>query len=202
MSLFNRQNSVSCWGVAVALGIFLSGCAIQQNPPGSPLLNTLNQVSVCYDYGCKRVAQLWLQGTEWNQITKLFETPAESPEEERIKLARAIALMERFAGRVLGTGNDRAENSGTGETGQMDCVDESTNTTTYLTLFEKKGWLKWHHVRDKVVRSPLFFDIHWTAVIQENQSRQQFAVDSWFRENGREPVIMKLADWKLKREQP
>ncbi|WP_319379753.1 hypothetical protein [Thiomicrorhabdus sp.] len=133
---------------------------------------------------------------------ELFATPMQNPREERLKLAQAIALMERLSGRVLGTQNDKAKNSGTGESGQMDCIDESTNTTTYLTLFERRSWLKWHRVRDKVVRRPFFFDIHWTAVIQENQTGQVFAVDSWFRENGKEPLILKLEDWKLKKELP
>jgi hypothetical protein len=103
--------------------------------------------------------------------------------------------MEQLTGEHLGTSNDKARNSGTGEPGQMDCIDESTNTTSYLKLFEQKGWLKWHRVEERAVRRRFIFRSHWTAVIKENSSNQLYAIDSWYRDNGQEPVISTLEEW-------
>lgn len=185
--------------------LFLSGCSGVSKDKvwkqKEPLL-VQNKIAVCYDYSCKKVGQVELAGTQWNRVVKLFESKAQTPQEERQKIASAIALMEQFTGERLGTSNDQARNSGTGESGQMDCIDESKNTTAYIGLFESRGWIKWHQLQDRVNRSYFFLDIHWTAVIKEKQSKQLYAVDSWFRDNGKEPVILKLQDWKLKREEP
>ncbi len=164
--------------------------------------NKQNEIAVCYDYSCKRVSQVALIGSEWDRITRLFDAKARTSQEERLIIAKAIALMEQLTGKAVGTSNDKARNSGTGEAGQMDCIDESINTTAYIRLFEDKGWIKWHQVEERVERSPFIFDIHWTAVIKDKQTKQRYAIDSWFRENGREPVILKLEDWKAKKEAP
>lgn len=158
------------------------------------------KIPVCHGYGCKQISQVKLQGPDWQAVQQLFAQPAQTPQQERANLAKAIALMEQLSGECTGTWNDRAENSGTGEPGQQDCIDESTNTTAYLKLFAQKGWLKWHQVEDRVMRSHYFVDIHWTAVIRDKQSLQRYAVDSWFRANGQEPVIIKLETWLAKRE--
>lgn len=158
------------------------------------------KIPVCHGYGCKQFSQVKLQGTGWQAVQRLFSPQAQSPQQERQVISKAIALMEQLTGKSTGTWNDKAENSGTGEPGQQDCIDESTNTTAYLKLFEQSGWLKWHQIEDRVMRSRYFVDIHWTAVIRDNQSQQRYAVDSWFRANGQEPVIIKLENWLAKRE--
>ncbi len=189
----------------VLLALFLlsrcSGIPVTQERAPSAELNTQNEISVCYDYSCKHVSQVELKGSEWNRITQLFDGKTQTSQKERLIIAKAIALMEQLTGNIVGTSNDQAGNSGTGEPGQMDCIDESINTTAYLRLFENKGWIKWHQVEDRVRRNPFLFDIHWTAVIKDKQSNQLYAVDSWFRENGREPVIIKLKEWKAKKEE-
>ncbi len=157
---------------------------------------------VCYDYSCKRLGEVELAGPEWDEINNLFRDMAKTPQQERDKIAQVIALMEKLTGRRLGTDNDKAKNSGTGDPGQMDCIDESLNTTRYLNYFNQRGWIHWHQVQERVRRNPFFVDIHWTAVVKDIEDGQLYAVDSWFRDNGREPVIMTLDDWKKKKEQP
>lgn len=164
--------------------------------------NKQNNISVCYNYGCKHEAQVELAGSEWAEIVELFTRQTQSSLEERKKISKAIALMEKLTGRYLGTSNDKAKNSGTGEAGQMDCIDESRNTTSYLKLFEKKGWIKWHQIQNRALRRPYIFNDHWTAVIKDNKSNQLYAVDSWFRGNGKEPVILTLEEWMGKMERP
>ena len=188
-------------GLGLVCGVVLaSGCitsfAETRNDPEPDLM------PVCYDYRCKRLGEVELVGPEWDEINDLFRDMAKTPQQERDKIAQAIALMEQLTGRRLGTDNDKAKNSGTGDPGQMDCIDESLNTTRYLNYFNQRGWIHWHQVQERVRRNPFFVDIHWTAVVKDIEDGQLYAVDSWFRDNGREPVIMTLNDWKKKKERP
>ncbi len=161
-----------------------------------------NQVPVCYGYGCKRQSQISLTDQEWAGIEQLFAQGSASAEAERVAIAEAIAQMETLVGQRTGTWKDKAKNSGMGQAGQMDCIDESTNTTAYLRLFAYKGWLKWHQVEARTMRSYILVDVHWTAVIKDIQSQQLYAVDSWFRDNGRPPLIMRLQAWLARMEEP
>ncbi|MBU6235894.1 MAG: hypothetical protein KGQ41_08615, partial [Alphaproteobacteria bacterium] len=82
---------------------------------------------------------------------------------------------------------------------QQDCVDESTNTTTYLRLLEMKGWLKFHTV--SAPNSRLFLTSgnlgpHSTAVIEDKKTKAKFAVDSWYHDNGEPAEIVDLQEWK------
>lgn len=156
-------------------------------------------VQVCYNYNCKQQGKVKLAGDKWNQITEIFSNKSTNAKLERIKIARATALMEQLTGEKLGTNKDKAENNNTGEAGQMDCIDESTNTTRYLKLFAEKNWLIWHQVERREKRSPFFFDVHWTAVIKDKSNNKNYSVDSWFRDNGKEPIILPLKDWRRKR---
>ena len=85
--------------------------------------------------------------------------------------------------------------AGAGQPGQLDCISESRNTTTYLRLLEAEGLLQWHTVEERQVRHPLIFNVHWSAVIRERTSGERFAVDSWFLDNGKPPFIQPLEDW-------
>ena len=106
--------------------------------------------------------------------------------------------MELIVGKQTGTDADRGGNwSGFGRAGQMDCIDESTNSTTYLRMLEKEGYLNHHRVVDRATRYGIFVGApHTTAVIQENSSQTLYAVDSWFFDNGELPVIVKLSEWR------
>lgn len=82
---------------------------------------------------------------------------------------------------------------------QHDCVDESLNTTIYLTLLERKGLLKFHSVGTPTVRLPLIHAGRWphqTATMIDTQSQIPYAVDSWFHDNGFPAEIIALEKWK------
>lgn len=185
--------------------VFLSSCSgtsVHDDLSANSRGFAENSIWVCYGFGCQSEGLVALSGSQWLSIQKIFQQTAKTPAEERLMIAAAISLMEQLSGEQLGTSNDRAENANAGEPGQMDCIDESKNTSAYLRLFIYKGWIKWHRLQDRVMRSDFFIDVHWTAVIQDKQSKQLYAVDSWFRENGKEPVILKLEDWLAKKERP
>lgn len=106
--------------------------------------------------------------------------------------------MEALIGPLTGTSNDRGRNfQGVGTDGQMDCIDESTNTTSYLTMLVQDGLVTRHSVQDRVTRGFFIFGWpHTTAVIRDNESGERFAVDSWFLDSGEPPFILPLQVWR------
>jgi len=136
-----------------------------------------------------------LSNEQWQTVRKLF-VPNASPAEERENIRLAIAILEDTVGHITGTWRDLAGNTaGAGQPGQLDCISESKNTDTYLHLLADDGLLKWHRVGQRQVRHPLIFNTHWTAVIVEQGDGEQYAVDSWFLDNGQPPYIQPLDDW-------
>ena len=157
-------------------------------------------VPVCFGHGCSSVRRIALQPADWQQVTRPFAQAAVDAAGEREQIRHAIAEMERVAGRLADTADDRA-----GDIGgfgvlrpQLDCVDESSNTTTYLSLFEQAGLLKWHSVQPIVRRG--YFLVggwpHYSALLRDNANGDLWVVDSWFRDNGQPPDVVDLATWK------
>lgn len=153
----------------------------------------------CTDYHCDEGQTVHLNDQQWQTVRDAFPEPAESPAVEREQIRHAIAALETAVGGITGTWRDLGENvAGAGQPGQLDCISESKNTTTYLHLLEADGLLKWHTVEDREVRTLLVFS-HWSAVIRDRTSGERYVVDSWFLDNGKPPYIQTLADWKSRR---
>jgi hypothetical protein len=152
----------------------------------------------CYDFGCKSHQSVEFNSEQWVQISTLF-TSNHNEYEEKQSLRKAIALMEHFSGELTGTSLDVGGNyPGSDIPKQMDCIDESTNTFQYLYAIEALNLLKWHTVGLKE-RRIVWFISHWTAVIEETKTKQKFAIDSWYRDNGELPYIQLLANWQVKK---
>ncbi len=158
--------------------------------------------SVCHGGTCARVTQARFEAAQWAQVAALFDAPARGAREERALIAAAIARFENIVGAMTDTADDRPENQlGPSWWSQMDCIDESTNTTTYLRMLAAAGLLKWHRVEARVTRGYFIFGWpHTTAVVSETglgeTAGAKWAVDSWFHENGRPPEIVPLELWK------
>ena len=154
--------------------------------------------SVCYGHGCRDIALLGLSAAEWHRVRNRLTPPPADAVEERHRIADAIALLENLVGERTGTSRDIGGTfPGTGKSGQMDCTDEATNTTTYLKMMAGNGLLHWHTVDENAVRG--FFIFGWphiTAVIRETETGQRYAVDSWFHDNGAPPEILPLKTWR------
>ena len=153
--------------------------------------------TVCYDYGCASLASLKLSEDQWQRVRAAFAQPADTAAAEREQIRVAIALFETVVGAMTGTSGDKGGSwPGLGLPGQMDCIDESINTTIYLTMLQKYGLLRWHNVADRATRWSLFTWPHTTAVIEERGTRREWAVDSWFLDNGRPPFVLPLKTWR------
>ena len=57
------------------------------------------EITVCYNYGCKRMPRVTLTPAEWSEVLAVFATAADSAWQERQQVRQAISLMEQFVGR-------------------------------------------------------------------------------------------------------
>lgn len=155
--------------------------------------------SHCSSYGCQVVQQVAFEPEEWRQIEDVFSTPPQTAFEERETLPKAIAIMEEFVGPKTGTSDDIAR-SWTFTflpKGQLDCIDESINTTTYLQMLDNAGYVNFHDIGTIALRGNRLdlMLLHNTATLIEHQSGTSYAIDSWFRANGVAPDVVLLDDW-------
>ena len=153
--------------------------------------------SVCHGFGCNISSTISLSDKEWTSVIGWLKTVAPDAETERSNIRQAIGWMEVIVGRHGPGRQDKGLDLQYSNTkiGQMDCIDESINTTTYLTLFEQQGHLRWHRVIEPAYRRSMF-DAHWAGQIEEVETETAFVVDSWFRDNGMLPYIKESSVWK------
>lgn len=153
------------------------------------------EVPICYNYGCAIMDIVDFSEDEMQQIGELFSMVPDAAR-EREAIAEAVGMFETFAGQQTPTWADKGGNAADEDApGRMDCVDESANTTTYLRLLERRGLLHFHRVLAPVSRIHWVLYTHWSARIAETGTGQEYAVDSWFHDNGEPAVIFKMEDW-------
>ena len=128
---------------------------------------------------------------------------ADTPAEERRAVAYAIGWMERRVGDTIGTSADRPgmDFAASGDPTQQDCVDEATNTTSYLLVLAHNNLLRHHTVGTPFSKENLLRGVagwpHWTAVLRETTNGQKWAVDSWIYANGENPAIVEAEKWYI-----
>lgn len=155
--------------------------------------------TVCHGHGCRLRSEVGLTELEWDPVADLFAEPAPDARIERGRIAMAIGILESAVGGKAGTSKDRAGtfNAWSGND-QFDCYDETTNTSVYLTLLARAGYLKWHRLEGWAGRGA-FIDGAWphqSAVVVEIASGRAYAVDSWFEDNGRAAHVVPLEEWR------
>jgi hypothetical protein len=161
----------------------------------APVRAESSALLACHDYGCKSQTVVRIGDQDWRRLGQLFEPTAADAAAERQQIARAIALMEQIAAPQISPQADLGENfDGNGLPGQMDCIDESRNTTAYLQLLEQRSLLRHHRVGERAYRAPWIFDQHWTATIRAEDG-SDWAIDSWFLDSGRQPYVQALPAW-------
>jgi hypothetical protein len=134
-------------------------------------------VHVCHAYGCKMRTKFTFTPKDIEDLRALMAATVkgqpDSPEQERRAVAYAIGWMETRVGNVIGTKDDRAgmDFAGSGDPTQQDCVDEATNTTSYMTVLANAGLIRHHTVAFPFAKENYLRGVagwtHWTAVLVE-----------------------------------
>lgn len=162
-------------------------------------------VYVCHAYGCRMNTRFTFTAKDIADISKLMAKTrkADTAAEERRAVAYAIGWMETRVGDVIGTKDDRPgmDFAASGDPTQQDCVDEATNTTSYLSVLANNGLIKHHTVgipfsKENYLRGVAGWT-HWTAVLVETGNGQRWAVDSWIFANGENPAIVEAEKWYM-----
>lgn len=165
-----------------------------------------NTVFVCHAYGCQSQTPVKFGPEQIRQVAEVMRKTkkSDSAHEERRAVAYAVAWFERYVGEKIGTSVDRPgmDFAGSGDPTQQDCVDEATNTTSYMMVLYNNGLLKHHTVGRPFSKGNILLGVsnwpHWTGVLWETSNKQKWAVDSWIYVNGENPVVIEAEKWYTK----
>ena len=190
--------------------LFLSACAGGNNidylrmrdiPPP-----TIESFTHCYNYGCSARKTLSLPVKTKVKIDKIFARKTKSSTQEQSRIVKSIQVLEKDIGEITGTKNDKhgtfliyEDDATSTQSFQQDCIDESTNTTTYLTLLNNMGYLEFYEPAFPANRFPFANGNRWwhqTATMKDKETGERYAVDSWFEDNGVPAYIIPLKEWK------
>jgi hypothetical protein len=208
---FDLHRLAAC--LAIASGLALAACTHEGFGTTDRHFATFSvpepkgaTVHVCHAYGCKMRTRFKFTEAdiaELGAIMAKWRTKADTPDDERRGVAYAIGWIERRVGDAIGTKDDRAgmDFTGSGDPTQQDCVDEATNTTSYMSVLANKGLLRHHTVAAPFAKENYLRGIagwtHWTAVLVETRNKQRWAVDSWIYANGENPAIVEAEKWYI-----
>ena len=200
------------WRSIKATAIFAGAvllCGFTFRPGGPPELHYAdynnakpprgNTVTVCHAHGCQKQESFTFSKADISDIAILMDyvRGSDTPHEERRAIAHAIGWMERRVGPATGTANDRASLEFMNASGQLDCVDEATNATSYLLVLQRNGLLRHHAVIRPFSKASFFQWPHMAAMIKVRQGGQVYAVDSGVGPNGTNPAITLASKWYI-----
>jgi hypothetical protein len=184
----------------------LGGCVYEQEGPPDLHFQKFetkpprgDTVTVCHAYGCKEQTPFTFSHQDIAEISALMARTRrnDSPAEERRAIAYAIAWMERRVAPTVGTATDRPsmDFTGSGDSTQQDCVDEATNTTSYLMVLDRHGLIKHHRVERPFAKDSINRWTHWAALIEEKDNGARYAIDSSSGPNGENPTVQAEASF-------
>jgi hypothetical protein len=164
-----------------------------------------NSIFVCSAYGCRTQTEFKFTQEDIAKLRSLMAEPKRGagPAEERLRIARTLAWMEKRVGDVVGTSADRPGDDfqGAGDPTQMDCVDVATNLTSYLIILNTSGLIKHHTIGSVYVKEDIRKGLsgwtHYAATIVESATKQKYAVDGWLLPSGQEPEIVEVERWYI-----
>jgi hypothetical protein len=155
-----------------------------------------DEVTICYNYGCYAKAQVNYSDAQLESLQRMLAAAGDAAT-ERTAISLVIGRMYAIAGEQTLVWRDKGGNyADRGENGQMDCIDHSTNTSTFLGLLQSRGWLRFHEVLDPVRRLRFFLAVHWSARVRDKGTQQVYVVDSWYVDNGHPAIVIPVEDWR------
>jgi hypothetical protein len=159
-----------------------------------------SRIIACHGYGCALRLAISVDGAWLNRAVASLRAAQGSPDAERRALAEVVRSYTAYVAASFGGKPDvpGSPPQMSGVHGQMDCLDETTNTTSLLLILQDQGLLT-HHVVEHPESRGFFFDgryPHFTAVIAEKRTGAEWAVDPWKKPPGHRPDILPLDRWR------
>jgi hypothetical protein len=195
--LRRRMTLSSRFALLTALAAIAAGCTSVSSNYNDDIANvSTGRLTVCHGFDCRNQTALTFSADDQQRLRALLATNADAAA-ERDAIRKAVQVFENAATARLGVADKpKSDLSQTGQHGQMDCIDESTNTRTFLRYLESNGLLKHHTVQTNVTRGVIFDGryFHATAVMRD-RGGQRWAVDSWYEPAGGPPDVMRLEEW-------
>ena len=189
-------------GLALAI---LGGCVLRQAGPPEAHFEKFStkppiadSVTICHAYTCQQQTPYTFSRADIAEISAIMTKVKrnDSPFEERRAVAYAIAKMETDVGKKLGIKDIAGmQFTASGDPSQMDCVDEATNTTSYLLVLERNGLIKRHTVERPFGKAAFNKWPHWAALIREKESGEEFTIDASASANGENPTVQSAASF-------
>ena len=198
------------WPIVLLLAGTLGLSACAQNPHH---LNTMYldrfasadptpaSFTVCHGFHCTEKKAVSLNREQWRRVAAVFEPRAKTAPQERQQIARGLALVQSFVGPQTGTAVRQWTHRNMyilpnlGDLSQLDCIDASVNTWTYMTMMERAGFMRHHRVAQLSYAGSLMDpDVRNTAVLEEKNGGY-FAVDASLVDHAEPPLVMSLAVW-------
>ena len=175
--------------------------SVSHPPPSAYMIDGNGSVTLrlCFNWSCARKDIMAFTASDMALIKTRIATCSGSSLYDRLQQVRiGIWQMELLAQTHQPLlANDLAINDfEEAVSGRMDCVDNTSNTTTFLNILRDIGGLSGWTVSSPKVRNR--FDltgVHWTAVITDKETGAPWSVDSWYRPHGHLPMVMPLRDW-------
>jgi hypothetical protein len=199
-------------GLMAAAALALSGCVHGANNPNA--LNTMyldryagpnptpGHFTVCHGFSCTEKKQVALSSEQWKRVAATFAPRATTARQERAQIARAVALVQTFVGPQTGTNVRQWTHRNLyvlpnlGDLSQLDCIDTAVNTWTYMTMMERGGLLRFHKVVQlSAAGSVTDPNVRNTAVLQQIEGSDYFAIDASLVDHNEPPLVMPLSAW-------
>lgn len=197
------------WRIVSALSLALVLCACAENPYhlSTTYLDryatrnpTPASFTECHGFGCADVSHVSLTPHEWRRVAAIFHPRAANAVAERQQIARAVALMERLVGAQTGTAVHQWTHKNhhilpnLSDPTQLDCIDESVDTWTYLTIMQHAGFLRFHRVPELSYAGLPTTTPRNTATLKQ-RGGDYYAVDPSLVDAGEPPPIIPLTVW-------
>lgn len=172
------------------------------------------ELILCYEWNCNQTIS-WLWETQHlAKISRKIARCATSAENELLALRNAIRDTEERVRRKLPIfngdigGNLKDKNN----PGRLDCVDNSSNTNTFLRILEqyrpfrywqvskpqRDGLFNPHLSATLMTRDSDFIDKYRSKTLIGDKDYSVWTMDSWLTTFAHKPFVMELNDWRKK----
>lgn len=177
----------------------LGGCQTSSNFKGEITKTETSRIFVCSGYDCYYKTKMPVTKADASRYAAIMARGRASPEAERRAVSEAVQYFEGRSAALLGRRDTPMSQFANGRVkGEMDCIDEGTNSQSLMRYLDARGLLR-HHSAGSTVSRGFVLDgqfPHVAAILRE-KGGTNWVVDSWPVPVGTAPTIMPLERWRV-----